>query len=99
MTLSVVFIFSVVALHGMFKRPQILRTLDLMHYSHRQGHAPILRIDCQFRLPFLFLDTIDSVGAMQQRLPYSDLAFHHPYPLPLVLETGPGLRETGKVLI
>lgn len=44
MTLSVVFIFSVVALHGMVQSHYLTHT-RLIAYSHRQGHAPILRIE------------------------------------------------------
>jgi len=44
MTLSVVFIFSVVALHGMCS-PAECNVLLLTKNSHRQGHAPIFCIE------------------------------------------------------
>jgi len=51
MTLSVVFIFSVVALHGMYIQSS-LTSIILTLTSHRQGHAPILRIDASLDEPF-----------------------------------------------
>lgn len=44
MTLSVVFIFSVVALHGL--QPLCISGENILtRSSHRQGHAPIFRIE------------------------------------------------------
>jgi hypothetical protein len=56
MTLSVVFIFSVVALHGMY-HAAVYEPHILMSTSHRQGYAPILRIRHPLDPPILHTST------------------------------------------
>jgi len=51
MTLSVVFIFSVVALHGTHTRVHCIPSF-LTLSSHRQGYAPVLRISHPHYHPF-----------------------------------------------
>ncbi|CAI6337390.1 unnamed protein product [Periconia digitata] len=71
MTLSVVFIFSVVALHGMLTSisPVPAQPQMLTHPSHCQGYAPILSIRTSTSQYFYLSLPPHMAGALQQRRP------------------------------
>jgi hypothetical protein len=105
MTLSVVFIFSVVALHGMFQHlpdPSLEHSM-LTNCSHRKGHASILSIESWLRPSFFFeapfdalsWSTLCSSGTFHNSFPL----LHYSYPLPSIFVFGKrGIEESGKTL-
>jgi hypothetical protein len=99
MTLSVVFIFSVVALHGMFQFPRLSTLISLTQCSHRQGYAPVLRIEREPRRRLFSLEPCLSSCGESSTVALPTIVtslFHRPYPFPFVIEAWTGPRETSK---